>query len=191
MQPKSTKENQFGIITPQYNNGQETTITNSENDMSVKFTLFKKKSPKTQSMQWYAAPKSSYPTADDTTPSESSRGAAISDIETEATLRQVGQYIPHELIKGNTVKVPGLGTFQLSFHSKGVDDIALFDAEDDQRHPRCVLARESPEEHAGHAAKPCQCRCEGGQCNLSLRDRLPDGHEQDSCRKHSVRQRPQ
>ena len=97
--------------------------------MSVKFTLFKKKSPKTQSMQWYAAPKSSYPTADATTPSESSRGAAISDIETEATLRQVGQYIPHELIKGNTVKVPGLGTFQLSFHSKGVDDIALFDAE--------------------------------------------------------------
>lgn len=96
--------------------------------MSVKFTLFKKKSPKTQSMLWYAAPKSNYTAGGSTTPSESSRDFTNSSIETEATLRQMGQYIPRELIKGNTVRVPGLGTFRLSFHSKGVDDIASFDA---------------------------------------------------------------
>ena len=94
--------------------------------MSVKFTLFKKKSPKTQTLLWYAAPKSNYSTG---TREQAPDSVTISDIETEATLRQVGQYIPHELIKGNTVKVPGLGTFRLSFHSKGVEDIASFDAE--------------------------------------------------------------
>ncbi len=94
--------------------------------MSVKFTLFKKKSQKTQTLLWYAAPKSNYSTG---TREQAPDSVTISDIETEATLRQVGQYIPHELIKGNTVKVPGLGTFRLSFHSKGVEDIASFDAE--------------------------------------------------------------
>lgn len=96
--------------------------------MPVKFTLSKKKNLKTQTLQWYASPKSNYSISAFAPSGESSQGSTISDIETEATLRQVGQYIPHELIKGNTVKVPGLGTFRLSFHSKGVDDIATFDS---------------------------------------------------------------
>ena len=96
--------------------------------MSVKFTLSKKKSPKTHDYQWYASPRSNYSTGIEGTSSESTQGSTIGNFETEATLRLVGQYIPRELIKGNTVKVPGLGTFRLSFHSKGVEDITKFDA---------------------------------------------------------------
>lgn len=95
--------------------------------MAIKFTLLKKKNLKTKSMQWYATPKSNYASDSNSTTSESAQGSTISDIETEAALRQVGQYIPRELIKGNTMRVPGLGTFRLSFHSKGVDDISDFD----------------------------------------------------------------
>lgn len=80
-------------------------------------------------MRWYASPLSSHLTDVENAYSVLPQANPINDTETEAILRQMGQYIQRELIKGNTVRVPGLGTFRLSFHSKGVDDICTFDAD--------------------------------------------------------------
>ena len=98
--------------------------------MSVKYKLVQKMNPKTETKQWYASSNTSRARAKegDKTSKNSSVGSTISDIETQATLRQVGKYIPEALLSGESVRIPGFGSFRVAFHSKGVDDIRTFRA---------------------------------------------------------------
>ena len=49
-------------------------------------------------------------------------------IEMEAALELLAKFVPQQLQQGHTVKIPGLGTFRLTFKSDGVEDINSFRA---------------------------------------------------------------
>lgn len=99
--------------------------------MSVKYKLIQRKNLKTKELEWYATPNTARPRAKegDKTSKNASTGSTISDAETQATLRQVGKYIPQALLNGESVKIPGVGSFRISFHSKGAKDIRNFRAQ--------------------------------------------------------------
>lgn len=53
----------------------------------------------------------------------------VAPIEMEAALELLAKFIPQQLRQGHTVKVPGLGTFRLTWKSDGVENIDSFKAE--------------------------------------------------------------
>ena len=96
--------------------------------MSIKYSLVKKTNPHTKKEEWYAVTRMTRPRAKegDKTSKNSSMNSTLSDGETYAVLRNLGRYIPEMLLSGESVKLPGVGTLRISFHSKGVQDIRNF-----------------------------------------------------------------
>lgn len=96
--------------------------------MSIKYSLVKKTNPHTKEEEWYAVTRMSRPRAKegDKTSKNASINTSLSDGETYAVLKSLGRYIPEALLSGESVKIPGVGTLRISFHSKGVKDIRNF-----------------------------------------------------------------
>ncbi len=94
----------------------------------MKYSLLKKKNPKTGRLEWYAVTKSARPHAKegDKTSKNASVNSTFSEGETYAVLNNLGRYMPEVLLSGETVKLPGIGSFRISFHSKSVLDIRDF-----------------------------------------------------------------
>ena len=96
--------------------------------MAIKYSLVQKKNPYTNKMEWFAVTKMSRPRAKegDKTSKNASVNSSLSEGETYAVLRNLGRYIPEVLLRGESVKIPGVGSLRISFHSKGVQDIRDF-----------------------------------------------------------------
>lgn len=60
-------------------------------------------------------------------------------IEMEASLELLAKFVPQQLQQGHTVKIPGLGTFRLTFKSDGVEDINSFRANSMIKNVRIVF----------------------------------------------------
>lgn len=50
----------------------------------------------------------------------------VADIELAAAAKLIGKFIYNQSIQGKRVRIPGLGTFRISFGSEGVDNIMDF-----------------------------------------------------------------
>ncbi|MBR2359608.1 MAG: hypothetical protein IKA75_04220 [Bacteroidaceae bacterium] len=95
--------------------------------MSVKYSLIKKMNPqKREELKWYATPSSSTPLSGKAMTRAATANTTTAAIEMEAALELLAAYIPQQLLQGHTVKVPGLGTFRLTFGSKWVENINDF-----------------------------------------------------------------
>lgn len=98
--------------------------------MGTLYTLQRKKNPQKRDEpgKWYAVPKSSKPLRNDVMSQMATEDTTIADVELEASAKLLARWIKNQLLQGTRVKVPGLGTFRITFSSDGVDDIRDFHA---------------------------------------------------------------
>ena len=98
--------------------------------MSVKFNLIERANPNNPEgpKKWYAVPSSESPMTGKAMTRAATANTSTAAIEMEAAMEHLAAFIPQQLLQGHTVKVPGLGTFRISFKSKGVASVADFNA---------------------------------------------------------------
>ena len=98
--------------------------------MSIKFNLVQKANPqkREEASKWYAVPSSESAMSGKALTRAATANTSTAPIEMEAAMEHLANYIPQQLLQGHTVKVPGLGSFRISFKSKGVSDISTFNA---------------------------------------------------------------
>ena len=98
--------------------------------MSIKFNLVQKANPqkREEASKWYAVPSSESAMSGKALTRAATANTSTAPIEMEAAMEHLANYIPQQLLQGHTVKVPGLGSFRVSFKSKGVGDISTFNA---------------------------------------------------------------
>jgi len=98
--------------------------------MSIKFNLVQKANPRQLDgdKKWYAVPSSESAMDGKAMTRAATANTSTSAIEMEAAMEYLAAFIPQQLLLGHSVKVPGLGSFRVSFKSKGVSDISTFNA---------------------------------------------------------------
>lgn len=98
--------------------------------MSIKFNLVQKANPRQLDgeKKWYAVPSSESAMSGKALTRAATANTSTSAIEMEAAMEYLAAFIPQQLLQGHNIKVPGLGTFRISFKSKGVSDISTFNA---------------------------------------------------------------
>ena len=91
----------------------------------AKYKLIKKVNPQKRQEpgKWYATPKSETPLSGKAMTCAATANTTTAPIEMEASLELLAKFVPQQLQQGHTVKIPGLGTFRLTFKSDGVEDI--------------------------------------------------------------------
>ena len=94
----------------------------------AKYKLIKKVNPqkRQEPCKWYATPKSETPLSGKAMTCAATANTTTAPIEMEASLELLAKFVPQQLQQGHTVKIPGLGTFRLTFKSDGVEDINSF-----------------------------------------------------------------
>lgn len=98
--------------------------------MAVKFKLIKRGNPsqKDAPKRWHAASHCSKSLDGKTIAVLATKNTSTSPYEMEASMGLLAEFIPSQLQQGNSVTIKGLGTFLITFGSKGVDDISTFNA---------------------------------------------------------------
>ena len=87
----------------------------------AKYKLIKKVNPQKRQEpgKWYATPKSETPLSGKAMTCAATANTTTAPIEMEASLELLAKFVPQQLQQGHTVKIPGLGTFRLTFKSAG------------------------------------------------------------------------
>ena len=96
--------------------------------MSIQYKLQRKKNPqkRTEPGKWYAMPKTGEPVKEEMMTRMATEDTTVADVELMAAAKLIGKFIHNQTIQGKRVKIPGLGSFRVSFGSDGVDDILKF-----------------------------------------------------------------
>ena len=107
----------------------------------AKYKLIKKVNPQKRQEpgKWYATPKSETPLSGKAMTCAATANTTTAPIEMEASLELLAKFVPQQLQQGHTVKIPGLGTFRLTFKSDGVEDINSFRANSMIKNVRIVF----------------------------------------------------
>lgn len=96
--------------------------------MSVFYKLLRRRNPQKRSEpgQWHAAPKTSKAVKEKLMTRMATEDTTVADVELSAAAKLIGKFIYNQIIQGKRVRIPGLGSFRLSFGSEGVDNILDF-----------------------------------------------------------------
>ena len=96
--------------------------------MAVPYKLQRKRNPQkpTEPGQWHAVPKTGTPEKEKFMTRMATEDTTVADIELAAAAKLIGKFIYNQSIQGKRVRIPGLGTFRISFGSEGVDNIMDF-----------------------------------------------------------------
>lgn len=107
----------------------------------AKYKLIKKVNPQKRQEpgKWYATPKSETPLSGKAMTRAATANTTTAPIEMEASLELLAKFVPQQLQQGHTVKIPGLGSFRLTFKSDGVENIDDFRANSMIKNARIVF----------------------------------------------------
>ncbi len=96
--------------------------------MSVSYKLQRKRNPQKPDEQgkWYAVPKTGKAASEKIMTRMATEDTTVADFELTAAAKLIGKFIRNQTVQGNRVRIPGLGTFRVSFGSEGVEDITKF-----------------------------------------------------------------
>ena len=96
--------------------------------MAVPYKLQRKKNPQKPQEQgkWYAVPKTGKAVNEKIMTRIATEDTTMADFELLAAAKVIGKFIHNQTVQGKKVKIPGLGSFRVSFGSEGVDDITKF-----------------------------------------------------------------
>lgn len=109
--------------------------------MSANYKLIKKRDPqkKDGTPKWYATPRSNAPLTGKAMTRAATANTTTAPVEMEAALELLAKFLPGQLQQGHTVKIPGLGSFRLTFKSEGVDNVEDFRANTMIKNPRILF----------------------------------------------------
>ena len=96
--------------------------------MGVPYKLTRKKNPlnRQETGKWYAVPKSGKAMKEKVMTRMATEDTTFADVELAASAKLISKFIHNQAIQGKRVRIPGLGTFRVSFGSEGVEDITKF-----------------------------------------------------------------
>ena len=96
--------------------------------MGTPYTLQQRKNPqkRDEPAKWYAVPKSGTPVSEKVMTKLATEDTTVADFELGASSQLLSKWIYNQLIQGKRAKIPGVGTFRLTFGSEGVDSIEEF-----------------------------------------------------------------
>lgn len=88
----------------------------------------RKKNPqkRTEPGKWYAVPKTGTPVEDKVMSRMATADTTVADFELEGSAKLISKWLYTQFMNGKRARVPGLGTFRITFGSEGVDDIRDF-----------------------------------------------------------------
>lgn len=97
----------------------------------MKYKLVQKGNPASPSApkKWYANPVKSGVVTHKALSKAISGRSSLTTGDVANTLQNLGELLPEELMKGNSVQLEGIGSFRLSFSSEGVDKEKDFSAD--------------------------------------------------------------
>lgn len=100
--------------------------------MALPYKLIQKRNPQDPEgpRKWYATPKSASPQSEKDMVKDATEFTTLSAAEFRAALEHLAMYVPRMLRSGHTVKVPGLGTFRITFKSQGTDTVYMFNPQE-------------------------------------------------------------
>ncbi len=109
--------------------------------MSARYKLSKRPHPlkKNEPPKWYASPNSNEPLTGKAMTRAATANTTTAAVEMESALELLAKFVPGQLQQGHTVKLPGLGTFRLTFKSEGVENINDFRANLMIKNPRILF----------------------------------------------------
>ena len=96
--------------------------------MGVPYKLQRKKNPQKpgEPGKWYAVPKTGKAVKEKVMTRMATEDTTMADFELAAAAKLIGKFIHNQTVQGKKVRIPGLGSFRVSFGSEGVDDITKF-----------------------------------------------------------------
>ena len=96
--------------------------------MAVPYKIQRKRNPQKpdEPGQWHAVPKTGSPVKEQFMTRLATEDTTVADIQLAAAAKLIGKFIYNQSIQGKRVRIPGLGSFRVSFGSEGVDDIMDF-----------------------------------------------------------------
>ena len=96
--------------------------------MGVSYKLARKRNPlnRQETGKWYAVPKSGKAMKEKVMTRMATEDTTFADVELAASAKLISKFIHNQAIQGKRVRIPGLGTFRVSFGSEGVEDITKF-----------------------------------------------------------------
>ena len=109
--------------------------------MAFRYKLVQRRNPQDPEgpKKWYATPNSSTPLNERDMVKEATKNTTMAPSEFRSAMELLTDFIPTELKQSHTSKVPGLGTFRLTFKSEGADTVEEFDANSMISSPRVVF----------------------------------------------------
>lgn len=107
----------------------------------AKYKLILRKNPlkKDEPAKWYATPNSEKPLSGKALAKAATANTTVAPIEMEAAFELLAKFVPLQLQQGHTVKLPGLGTFRISFKSEGAATVGEFKPGMMIKEPRIVF----------------------------------------------------
>ena len=96
--------------------------------MGYPYVMRKKPNPldKQAPKKWYAVTKSGAPMDEEIMTNMATEDTTIADVELAAAAKLIAKWVYNQLIQGKRAKIPGLGTFRITFGSEGVENIEDF-----------------------------------------------------------------
>lgn len=96
--------------------------------MGTPYKLLKRKNPQDReaAAKWYAVPKTGGPADESVMSRLATEDTTMADFELEGASKLISKWIYNQIMNGKRAKIPGLGTFRITFGSQGVDDIRDF-----------------------------------------------------------------
>ena len=76
--------------------------------------------------QWHAVPTTGKAVDEKIMTRMATDDTTMADFELSSAAKLIGKFIHNQTIQGKRVRIPGLGSFRVSFGSEGVDDITKF-----------------------------------------------------------------
>ena len=96
--------------------------------MGVPYKLQRRRNPlkPDEPGDWHAVPKTGKAVNEKIMTRMATEDTTVADIELAAAAKLIGKFIHNQTVQGKRVRIPGLGSFRISFGSEGVDDITKF-----------------------------------------------------------------
>ena len=96
--------------------------------MGVPYKLQRRRNPQKpdEPGQWHAVPKTGKAVDEKIMTRMATDDTTMADFELSSAAKLIGKFIHNQTIQGKRVRIPGLGSFRVSFGSEGVDDITKF-----------------------------------------------------------------
>lgn len=113
--------------------------------MAIRYKLVQKRNPQDPEgpRKWYATTNAQGALPETEMMKRATKNSTVSPGEFRLSMEALVSYVPEELRNGRNVRIPGLGTFRMTFKSQGADTVEGYDANEMIYEPRVTFLPEA------------------------------------------------